>query len=45
METYKNLLDMRPKESAVTIKIDGVEAKVEYDLQNCGIISARYSER
>ena len=45
MESYEDLLDMRPKEPIVTIKIDGVDAKVDYDLQNCGIISARYTER
>ena len=45
METYKELLDRKPKETPATVTIDGVEAKLDYDLERFGIIIARYEER
>ena len=44
METYKDLLDRKPKETPAYITIDGVEARISYELEECGIISASYSE-
>ena len=44
METYKDLLDRKPKETPATVTIDGVEAKLDYDLERYGIIIARYEE-
>ena len=45
METYKDLLARKPKETPATVTIDGVEAKLDYDLERFGIIIARYEER
>lgn len=44
METYKDLLDRKPKETPATVTIDGVEAKLDYDLERFGVIIARYEE-
>ena len=40
METYKDLLARKPKETPATVTIDGVEAKISYDLERYGIVSA-----
>ena len=45
METYKDLLDRKPKETPATVTIDGVEAALDYSLERFGIIIARYEER
>ena len=44
METYKDLLARKPKETPATVTIDGVEAKISYDLERYGIVSASYAE-
>ena len=44
METYKDLLERKPKETPATITIDGVEAALDYSLERYGIISASYAE-
>ena len=44
METYKDLLERKPKETPATVTIDGVEAAVSYDLQQYGVITASYKE-
>lgn len=44
METYKDLLDRKPKETPATVTIDGVEAAVDYSLERYGTITARYQE-
>ena len=44
METYKDLLDRKPKEAVATIVIDGVDAAISYSLQQYGIITASYTE-
>ena len=44
METYKDLLDRRPQVQTVTILLDGVEAKIDYELERFGIIYADYTE-
>ena len=44
METYKDLLDRKPKETPATVTIDGVEAKISYELERYGIVSASYTE-
>ena len=44
METYKDLLERKPKETPVTVTIDGVEAAISYSLQQYGIINASYTE-
>ena len=45
MESYKDLLDRKPKETPATVTIDGVEAALDYSLEWFGIIIARYKER
>ena len=44
MESYKDLLDRKPKETPATVTIDGVEAKISYELERYGIVSASYTE-
>ena len=44
MESYKDLLDRKPKETPATVTIDGVDAAISYSLQQYGIISASYTE-
>ena len=44
METYKDLLDRKPKETPATVTIDGVEAALDYSLERYGTIIARYDE-
>ena len=44
METYKDLLDRKPKETPATVTIDGVEAALDYSLERYGTIIARYEE-
>lgn len=44
MESYKDLLDRRPKETPATVTIDGVEAALDYSLERYGTIIARYEE-
>ena len=44
METYKDLLARKPKETPATITIDGVEAALDYSLERYGTIIARYQE-
>ena len=44
METYKDLLDRKPKETPATVTIDGVEAELDYSLERYGTIIARYEE-
>lgn len=44
MESYKDLLDRKPKETPATVTIDGVEAAISYNLEQYGIISASYTE-
>ena len=44
METYKDLLARKPKETPVTVTIDGVEAALDYSLERYGTIIARYEE-
>ena len=44
METYKDLLARKPKETPATVTIDGVEAALDYSLEQYGIITARYKE-
>ena len=44
METYKDLLDRKPKETPATVTIDGVEAALDYSLEQYGVVSARYWE-
>ena len=45
METYKDLLSRKPKETPATVMIDGVEAALDYSLERYGTIIARYEER
>ena len=44
MESYKDLLDRKPKETPATVTIDGVEAALDYSLERYGTIIARYEE-
>ena len=44
METYKDLLERKPKETPATVTIDGVEAALDYSLERFGIIFAKYEE-
>ena len=45
METYRDLLGRKPKETPATVTIDGVEAALDYGLaEQWGIITARYTE-
>lgn len=44
METYKDLLERKPKETPATVTIDGVEAALDYSLERYGTIIARYEE-
>ena len=44
METYKDLLSRKPKETPATVMIDGVEAALDYSLERYGTIIARYEE-
>ena len=44
MESYKDLLDRKPKETPATVTIDGVEAALDYSLERYGSIIARYEE-
>ena len=44
METYKDLLARKPKETPATVTIDGVEAALDYSLERYGTIIARYEE-
>ena len=44
MESYKDLLDRKPKETPATVTIDGVEAALDYSLERYGTITARYQE-
>lgn len=45
MESYKDLLARQPKQyAAVTTLVDGVEAAVDYNLVDVGVIYARYSD-
>ena len=44
METYKDLLNRKPKETPATVTIDGVEAALDYSLERYGTIIACYEE-
>ena len=44
MESYKDLLDRKPKETPATVMVDGVEAALDYSMEQYGVISARYWE-
>ena len=44
MESYKDLLERKPKETPATVTIDGVEAELDYSLERYGTIIARYEE-
>ena len=44
MESYNELMAMRPQVRYATILVDGVDAKIDYELAYIGILYADYTE-